>query len=219
MRARPLLALLLALATCLAVAACGGGGGSSSSTASTTSSQASGGSSSTSATAPAPAPKPSGSSAASETAAERRAAGRAAPFVKPSADNSVPTFGAEANTSQRDRAEAALKAYLRARAGGDWPTACTYLAASTRQGFERLAKGATSGCAPILAALSKGADRTDPFTGSLVSLRVQGATAFALFYGSHHQRYIVPMAREGSSWKLTQTAPIAYPLGAPTTAP
>lgn len=209
MTLRPPLALMAALALAVCLAACGGGGGSTSSTATSTGSPA-----------PSAAAKPHGPSAASQTASERHAAGRAAPFVEPEADNSVPTFGSEASAAERGEAEVALRAYLRARAKGDWTAACTYLAASTRQGFEKLAasssKAKASGCAPILATLSKGADRSDPLTAALLSLRVEGDNAFALFYGPHHQQYIVPMVREGGSWRLTQTAPIAYPPGAPT---
>jgi hypothetical protein len=153
-----------------------------------------------------------------KTAAERRKAGPAAAFVKPEADNSVPTFGSEVGASERDQAEAALKSYLQAREREDWVSACQELAKSVRQGYEKLAKSSAkakaSGCAPILAALSKGADLSDPLTGHLVSLRVKGPNAFALFYGPGHQQYIVPMNREGGQWRPTQAAPIAYPPGA-----
>jgi hypothetical protein len=206
MRGRASLALLAALA--LGLAACGGGGSSSSSTAA-----------STEASAPAT-PKPHALSVA-ELAAERRKAARAASFVAPESDNSVPTFGSEAGTMERDQAETALKDYLRARARGDWASACAYLAAPTRQGYEKLgassSKASRPGCAEVLAALSKGADLSNPLIGRLLSLRVQEASAFALFYGPHHQQYIVPMNREGNTWRPTQAAPIAYPPGARST--
>jgi hypothetical protein len=206
-----LAALLALLALAFGLSACGGG----SSSSATISSAASTAANTTPAT-----PKPHAPTAA-ELAAERRQAGPAAPFVKAKADNSVPTFGTQAGASQRDQAEATLKAYLQARAKADWPTACHYLSAPTRQGFEKLAsssaKAKALGCAQILAALSKGADHSDPFSGHLLSLRINGAHAFALFYGPHHQQYIVPMNREGGQWRLTQTAAIAYPPGAPPT--
>jgi hypothetical protein len=229
---RPLLALLLAFALAAGLAACGGGGSSSSSTASTSagppattpSTSTSTGPSATTPAAPAGAAKPSAAAVASETAADRRAAGRAAPFVKPEADNSVPTFGSEAAASDRAQAETTLKAYLQARAREDWASACAQLAKPTRQGYEKLAasssKGKAVSCAQVLAALSKGADLSDPLTGALVSLRVHGQNAFALFYGPHHQQYMVPMNREAGEWKPTQAAAIAYPPGAaPTTSP
>jgi hypothetical protein len=226
MRTRSLFALLLACAFAVGPAACGGGGssstGSSSSTATAPSTSASSGSSSTT-TAPPPAFLEHAESSA-ETAADRRKAGRAAAFVKPKSDNSVPTFGSEAAASQRDQAEAALKTYLQARASEDWASACRGLAKPTREGYEKLAspsaKGTAPSCAKVLAALSKGADLSDPLTGHLLSLRVHGSNAFALFYGPGHQQYMVPMNREGGEWRPTQAAAIAYPPGAPgTTSP
>lgn len=212
MSRRPL-ALGAALALALCLAACGGGGSSS-----TTSSAATSGASTSTAASP---PFIKHGEASAETAAERRAAGRAAPFVQPESDNSVPTFGSEAAAAERARAEASLQRYLAARARRDWAGACRDLAAPTRQGYEKLAassaKAAAPGCAQVLAALSRGADLSDPLSGGLVSLRVHGASAFALFYGPHHQQYMVPMNREAGEWRPTQAAPIAYPLGASTT--
>jgi hypothetical protein len=219
---RPLLALLLAFALVAGLAACGGGGSSSSSTASTptsTKAPATTPAAPAGAAKPSATPKPSTAAVASETAADRRAAGRAAPFVAPESDNSVPTFGSEAAASDRAQAETALKAYLQARAREDWASACRELAAPTRQGYEKLAtsssKAKALSCAQVLAALSKGADLSDPLTGALVSLRVHGQNAFALFYGPAHQQYMVPMNREAGVWRPTQASPIAYPPGAP----
>jgi hypothetical protein len=212
MRARPLFSLLLALALAAGLAACGGGGSSSAA--------ASDSSSTTTATPPA---FLSHAEASAKTAAERRKAGRAAPFVAPRSDNSVPTFGSEANATERAQAEASLQSYLRARAAEDWASACRGLAKPAREGYEKLgssSKATTSpSCAQILAALSKGADLSDPLTGPLLSLRAHGTNAFALFYGPHHQQYIVPMNREAGEWRPTQASPIAYPPGAPTTTP
>jgi hypothetical protein len=147
------------------------------------------------------------------TRAERRQAGRAAAFVAPEADNSVPTFGSEAAASERAAAEANLKAYLGARAAADWSAACRLLASSVREGYEKLATGKDIGCAEVLAALSKGAGLSDPLTGHLLSLRVKGANGFALFYGPDRRQYMVPMNREGGEWRPTQAAAIAYPPG------
>jgi hypothetical protein len=223
MNSRTLLGLVLAFMLSLALSACGGGGSLSSSTTST----AAPGATSTSSSSK---PNPKGNSVTfgkphpretAATQAERRKAGRAAAFVAPQADNSVPTFGSEAGASQRDQAEAALKAYLQARAREDWASACRGLAKPTREGYEKLGSSSTKAtapsCAQVLAALSKGTDLSDPLTGSLLSLRVHGANAFALFYGPGHQQYMVPMNREGVEWRPTQAGPIAYPPGAPST--
>ena len=200
---------LLSLLLAATLAACGGGGSSSETTAATR--QASG---------PPAAPKPAAPSQASaaKARADRRLAGRAAPFVIPEADNSVPIFGRESSPSERAAAERSLKAYLGARARGDWTSACRALAGPTREGYEKLgrssSKAGSPSCATVLAALSKGTDTSDPLTGHLLALRIDGINAFALFYGPGHQRYMVPMNREGAMWRPTQAAPIAYPPGA-----
>ena len=207
---KPLLSTA-AFATCMLVAALGlaaCGGGSSSST--TTAPLAGQGESAQDGSVTVGKPRPRETAA---TRAERRKAGRAAPFVAPEADNSEPTFGSESDLAERDQAEANLKAYLGARAAGAWSTACRLLAASVRAGYERLAKGKAPGCAPILSALSKGADLSDPLRGHLLSLRVDGANGFALFYGPGRQPYMVPMNREAGQWRPTQSAAIAYPPG------
>jgi hypothetical protein len=212
MRARALAAALAVLIAAAFLAACGGGGGGDSSA------TAASASTPTTTTSSPPAPRPRSPQSAAKTRAERRLAGRAAPFVIAEADNSVPTFGSEAGAGERTEAEATLRAYLRARAREDWSGACRLLAKGVREGYEKLAasssKGAKPSCAEVLPALSKGADLSDPLSGHLLSLRVHGQNAFALFYGPGHQRYMVPMNREAGQWRPTQAAPIAYPPGA-----
>lgn len=152
-------------------------------------------------------------------------AGGARGFIEPHGDNSIPTYGAEAPASEERQAEATLGAYLRARGGGDWGGACSYLTAAMRSQLERLAaaaRGKSKGCGAILKAFSgrgPASTRANPLTHGLTSLRVKGRTAFALFYGPHGQKYVMPMAHEGGAWKVTQLAPIAYPPGAPSRSP
>ena len=70
-----------------------------------------------------------------------------------------PTFGSEAAASERDQAEAALKAYLQARAREDWASACRGLAQSVREGYEKLG-ASSSKASPI--AYPPGAPTTTP---------------------------------------------------------
>jgi|HubBroStandDraft_4_1064222.scaffolds.fasta_scaffold03928_5 hypothetical protein len=144
--------------------------------------------------------------------------GAAASFRVPHTDNSIPDFGREAPASEHERATAALAAYLHARANGEWSSACSYLAGATRGQLERLvanSKAGSEGCGPVLAALSRGpaAARADPLTGGVVALRVSGNRAFALFHGPNNSKYVMPMVNEGGAWKVSQLAPLAYPLG------
>ena len=149
--------------------------------------------------------------------------GGAASFREPHADNSIPDFGAEATASERARATAALTAFLNARASGEWPKACPYLARATRTQLERFggaAKGASKGCGAALAALSggdahsAGSSHAETLAGSVAALRVKGNSAFALYRGPSASKYVMPMVKQGGAWKVGQLAPIAYPLSA-----
>jgi hypothetical protein len=207
---RRVAALGAVVAALLALAACGGGSSSSTTTQPVSD----------------PAPGPSNAASAHKSreaaerkaTAERKAAGRAASFVRPEYDNSIPTFGTEAGAGERAEAERDLSAYLRARAAEDWAGACRLLARNVREGYEKLgsssSKGGSPRCVEVLPALSKGADLTDPLTGRLISLRVHGDNAFALFYGPGRRQYVVPMNLEHGRWRPTQAAPVSYPPGA-----
>ncbi len=225
-RGLALLAVLLFATATLGLGACGSD--STSSTSSSVPAPSSGRPATTTSTTPRekpgaakPSHPPTPTQPAGSPATPPHSAGHAAPFLVPRGDNSIPTFGSESTDSDRRRAEATLRAYLQARARGDWQAACAGLAATTREGIERLGGASKKGCAALYAALSSripAAQRANPLTGSLVSLRVKHTSGFALFYGpkGKAEKYVMPMAREGGAWKVTQLAPIPYPLGAPT---
>jgi hypothetical protein len=143
----------------------------------------------------------------------------------PQGDNSVPTYGSEGSAAQRASAEASLRAFLEARARRDWATACRHLAASVRTHLEQLAKGSgakTVGCAATMNAFAgsgPAASLADPLTHGLLSLRVKGTSAFALWVGPRGQKYAMPMAREGGAWAVAQIAPLPYPPGSGTEGP
>lgn len=157
----------------------------------------------------------------SPTRLSQLARGGAASFRKPRKDNSIPDYGREAHHSERQQVIAALSAFLRARANGQWATVCEYLARSSRHMPEELAahsNGKLHGCGSALQELMTGsaAERADMFSShGLASLRIKYPTAFALFYGTDGTKYVMPMQREGSKWKMTQMSPLPYPLGEP----
>lgn len=237
---RALLALFAALALSAGLAACGSGGGGTTSTSTEEAGSAAPGTAKAApghGSAKVPATGGGGSDVAppltraSARRAERHAeaiqaahhralakkAGRAAPFLVPTGDNSIPTYGSEASGSQRASAEAALSHYLSARAAGDWSAACAQMAAQVQKQLALLA-GASQGkgCAAAYATLSKripASARANPLAAGLSALRVKSPHAFALFYGPHEQRYMMPMEEEGGAWKVTQLEPVAWPLG------
>ncbi len=63
------------------------------------------------------------------------------------------------------------------------------------------------------------AERVDTLTNGVAALRIEEKTAFALFYGPNAEKYVIPMQNEDGAWKMTQIAPLHYPLGASTTVP
>jgi hypothetical protein len=152
-------------------------------------------------------------------AARRRLARAAAPFLVAQGDNSIPTYGTEAPGSQLAAAEAALSGYLSARAEGNWAAACSLISASVAKQLEALAGeagGTKPNCAAVYAKLSErapAAERADPLTQGLTALRVESPHAFALFVGPGSQQYMMPMEEEGGGWKVTQIAPVPWPLG------
>jgi hypothetical protein len=155
-----------------------------------------------------------GSAPASASAVPGAAkAGRAAPFVRAGADNSIPTFGREAPAAARSNVSTSLGAYLEARAAREWGKACAGLARSLAAQLPGMA--GSGGCPAAYAALSHGQTVGDTLNGPVLSLRIRGRQGFALWIGPGGQQYVMPLSREGSAWRPTQPAPLAYPLGSP----
>jgi hypothetical protein len=139
-------------------------------------------------------------------------------FRAPGGDNSVQNFGEEASESELERAAAALHGFLDARAGEDWATACSYLAAAVQQQLDQLAaqskqlKGKS--CAAILAGLTGGLPRVageELAEADVGSLRTEGDRGFLLYHGAGGTDYTMLMANEGGTWKVAALAPV--PLG------
>jgi hypothetical protein len=150
-------------------------------------------------------------------------AGNAASFLTVHGDNSIPTYGSEAPSSERAVATDSLRSYLDARAGGDWVEACAHMGVQVQKQVKLLGSGSggmAEACATAYVNISSRAsssERANPLTGGLVAFRVEGENAFAFFYGPGNQQYMMPMVSEGGTWKVNQIAPVAYPVGAPNT--
>ncbi len=223
---RYLAALVAVFALAATFAACGGGGdgreGSSVSTRAASTPSTSAGPARTGATAAAAAPrskassvKPSASRKSGPSRAVVREAGHAAPFLVPTGDNSIPTYGAEAPPSEQAAATTALRVYLDARAGGEWAAACAHMAATVQKQLGALT-GKQEPCAAAYAKLSSQVSASmlvSPLSGPIAALRVEGDRAFALFYGLHEQQYMMPMVGGGGAWKVSQIEAIPWPIG------
>ncbi len=115
----------------------------------------------------------------------------------------------------------ALAAYLSAREAQDWGRACSLMGTTVRRQLGVLAEasgGKTGSCIQSYRTVSKYGskrERADVLSGPLAAFRVKGQKGFALFYGPARQQFMMPMVREAGSWKVSQSIPIAYPIGAP----
>jgi hypothetical protein len=139
-------------------------------------------------------------------------------FRTPGGDNSIQSFGEEADGAEADAASAAVVAYMQARARDDWAQECAYLAAATVKPLEELAARSPQiegkDCAAVLEALAGGAPgstRANTMTGAVASLRFEGDRGFALYHGTRGVDYFVPMVKEDGEWKVGALAPSEFP--------
>ncbi|MGH2973351.1 MAG: hypothetical protein ACRDLL_00570 [Solirubrobacterales bacterium] len=140
-------------------------------------------------------------------------------------DNSVQTYGTEADESVRIEAAIALQAYLNARSQEDWGSACSYLAQRPTAQLEKLTSQLqsqgkdTAGCAAAMAALGKGASqkREEPTITEVLSFRgegdVPGNPSYLIFTGPPASTlYSMPMYLEEGGWKVGLALPSELPV-------
>ena len=192
------------------LAACGGGGESSDSTQAGAQPSSSGSGQSRPATT-------SGTSA-EQAAAEAKARAKVklgsparVPRTK-GGDNSIQDFGREASDPERAAAARVLAAYLAAYEHGDGPTACSLLSSDARERLEQALGQAAAkagrpalGCARILTAFGThlpSQARRQLTAVRLLSLRVEGDRAFAIYDAADQKAYPVPMAKESGAWRV-----------------
>ena len=143
----------------------------------------------------------SGSSDANETEAGKT-------FLKKGAKNTIPKFGEEASSDERDAASEVLEENFEARAAGEWAKQCESL---TKKQLDEIDKESILGpkgtcvedierqALPLTA--SKGV-RENTMTGPIDALRVKDSRAWALYHGVKGKDYAMPMKKEGDEWKV-----------------
>ena len=150
--------------------------------------------------------KPAGASTSAPSGAGEKAKGAGVPRSK-SGDNSIQGFGSEASATERAAAARALAAFLAAYAKGDGRSACSLLTASAR---ERLGQsfgqaGAGRRCARTVSEFSSALPaqaRRQLRRARLLSLRVKGNRAFAIYDAAQGKPYVAPMAKESGAWRV-----------------
>jgi hypothetical protein len=158
------------------------------------------------------APPPSGPPPTTSASLPNEGTKRPAPGVPThkGGDNSIQTYGTEASSADRIEAAAALQGYLDARAAQDWEGACSYLSSSTQKLLEKFAERAPklrgADCAEVMAALTEGVPRAALQAEAqieVISLRVEGDSAFVIYESSGDRVSAIPMARENGAWKVS----------------
>lgn len=136
-------------------------------------------------------------------------------FRAPGGDNSIQSFGDEGGGSERSEATTIVTALFKALESGDWTEVCnTYLSASNIEQLKVLSEKSPQvkgkGCAEVLGGLATSgatANSPDAPDGGVVSLRIEGEVAFAIYRGHDGKGYAVPLKLEGGKYKLTALAP------------
>jgi hypothetical protein len=128
-------------------------------------------------------------------------------------DNSVQEFGSEASEPEFDEAAAAVHGFLDARAGGDWATACSFLAGDVADSLKQLTGTSKRlqgrGCAGILEALSQGVPKSALRAAAVAdigSLRIEGDRAFVIYRGTQDTVFAMPLKQEDGRWKVASLA-------------
>jgi hypothetical protein len=129
-------------------------------------------------------------------------------------DNSIQTFGVEADTAERAQVASLLNAYLHAEAAGRWGAACAHLASMLQQKFATLGNSSPAslgkGCAGGIGTLFSKAPKAilhSVVPIHVLSLRVSEPRAFVIYRNGAGKAYNLPLIREGGRWR------IAAPLG------
>lgn len=131
-------------------------------------------------------------------------------------DNSIQDFGQEASRSDRAAAARVLAAFLAAYPRGDGGTACALLASASKemleQTFTQAGKQPGAGstqCSRILSLLGAGLPaeaRRHLSAARVLSLRIEGDRAFAIYVGTDGEAHYAPMTRESGAWKVASIA-------------
>lgn len=129
-------------------------------------------------------------------------------------DDSVRSFGQEATEKEFVAAAVALHNFLDARAEGYWAPACSYLAQSVVELFEKFVSipGQPDGrdCAEILAELTDQAAeeelREEAARADARSLRLKGERAFLIYTDADDAIRAFPMVRRNGRWNVAGIA-------------
>ena len=132
--------------------------------------------------------------------------------VPPGGDNSIQTYGEEAESSEEEEITTAMAAFLRAMANRDYPAICEGLSEANRGQLEQLAKlkkELGQDCPSILKALLVGptSEAQKAAEGTVYQVRVEGENAFVMFTPRGGTASYFVMKHDPDGWKSTSLSP------------
>ena len=144
--------------------------------------------------------------------------------VQPGGDNSVQVFGAEGEVAEREQAFSTLKAYLRARAAGDWAIACAQTSEEFKEQLATLVhisketeqkkpEGCPATLQVFLGRVPSSQMGRSATVGDLLSFRVKGGYAYVIFRGADGTVHFIAMVDEDGKWKVNTAEPGELPPG------
>ena len=128
--------------------------------------------------------------------------------VPPGGDNSIQTFGEEAESSEEKEITTAMASFLRAMANRDYNAVCEGLSEANRGQIEQLAKikkELGTSCPEILKSVLVGSteEAKKAAEGTVYQVRVEGENAFVMFTPRGGTASYFVMKHDPDGWKST----------------
>jgi hypothetical protein len=132
--------------------------------------------------------------------------------VPPGGDNSIQTYGDEAESTEEEEITTAMASFLRAMAARNYPAICEGLSESNRGQIEQLAKikkELGTSCPEILKAILVGPtdEAKKAAEGTVYQVRVEGENAFVMFTPVGGTASYFVMKHDPDGWKSTSLSP------------
>jgi len=135
------------------------------------------------------------------------------PKVPKGSDNSVQTFGEEADDEQAALIAESARGFFKAQAKKNWADACFYLAAAVKEQFAEFASQAPepvpTDCPSLLEELGQAVPNSARKQAAKVrvrNVRLEDEQAFVLYIGARREWYALPVREEDGGWKVTAIA-------------
>jgi hypothetical protein len=136
-------------------------------------------------------------------------------FLIRGGDNAIQTFGREATKAERERANAVIQAWMKARAAQDWAKDCSYMSRKyihtlVATDAVSVSGGKVKNCPQALDYFGHQASGSykNNLAGPIDSLRVGEGHGYAQYHGNDGHDWVIAVDREDGKWLIGIAAPI-----------